>query len=63
MPGATSLYYWEGNWSKIRSADDFKTTVSHQQALLECLKSHHPYQTRNFWFCLLHTETPITSHG
>ena len=22
-----------------------KTTVSHQQALLECLKSHHPYQT------------------
>ena len=38
LPGATSLYYWEGKMI-------LKTTVTHQQALLDCLKSHHPYQT------------------
>ena len=26
-------------------------------------KSHHPYQTPNYWSCRLLTETTITSHG
>ncbi|SPZ73290.1 divalent-cation tolerance protein CutA [Shigella boydii] len=45
-PGATSLYYWEGKLEQEYEVQMIlKTTVSHQQALLECLKSHHPYQT------------------
>ncbi|HBB8480513.1 TPA: divalent cation tolerance protein CutA [Escherichia coli] len=44
--GATSLYYWEGKLEQEYEVQMIlKTTVSHQQALLECLKSHHPYQT------------------
>ena len=43
---ATSLYYWEGKLEQEYEVQMIlKTTVSHQQALLECLKSHHPYQT------------------
>ncbi|MFO6485542.1 divalent cation tolerance protein CutA [Escherichia coli] len=46
IPGATSLYYWEGKLEQEYEVQMIlKTTVSHQQALLECLKSHHPYQT------------------
>ena len=46
FPGATSLYYWEGKLEQEYEVQMIlKTTVSHQQALLECLKSHHPYQT------------------
>lgn len=46
LPGATSLYYWEGKLEQEYEVQMIlKTTVSHQQALLECLKSHHPYQT------------------
>ncbi|EPP7801245.1 divalent cation tolerance protein CutA [Escherichia coli] len=46
IPGATSLYYWEGKLEQEYEVQMiFKTTVSHQQSLLECLKSHHPYQT------------------
>jgi hypothetical protein len=40
-----------------------KTDRAHQQALLDCLKSHHPYQTPNYWFYPSLTETLITSHG
>lgn len=40
------LYYWEGKLEQEYEVQMIlKTTVSHQQALLECLKSHHPYQT------------------
>lgn len=46
LPGATSLYYWE---SKLEQEYEvqmlLKSRVSLQQALLDCLKSHHPYQT------------------
>ncbi len=45
-PGATSLYYWEGKLEQEYEVQMIlKTTVSHQQALIDCLKSHHPYQT------------------
>ncbi|RXY24008.1 divalent cation tolerance protein CutA, partial [Klebsiella pneumoniae] len=46
LPGATSLDYREG---KLEQEDQvqmlLKTDRAHQQALLHCLKSHHPYQT------------------
>ncbi|EOK5538162.1 TPA: divalent cation tolerance protein CutA [Enterobacter kobei] len=46
LPGATSLYYWEG---KLEQEYEvlmlLKTNRANQQALLDCLKSHHPYQT------------------
>lgn len=45
-PAATSLYYWEGKLEQEYEVQMIlKTTVSHQQALIDCLKSHHPYQT------------------
>ncbi|HAN2283625.1 TPA: divalent cation tolerance protein CutA [Escherichia coli] len=38
IPGATSLYYWEGKLEQEYEVQMIlKTTVSHQQALLECL--------------------------
>ena len=46
LPGATSLYYWEGKLEQEYEVQMIlKTTVTHQQALLDCLKSHHPNQT------------------
>lgn len=46
IPGATSLYYWEGKLEQEYEVQMIlKTDNAHQQALLECLKSHHPYQT------------------
>ncbi|MGL5970230.1 MAG: divalent cation tolerance protein CutA [Kluyvera sp.] len=46
LPGATSLYYWEGKLEQEYEVQMIlKTNVAHQQALLECLKAHHPYQT------------------
>ena len=46
LPGATSLYYWEGKLEQEYEVQMIlKTTVSHQQALLEGLKSHHPDRT------------------
>ncbi|HKS32345.1 periplasmic divalent cation tolerance protein [Enterobacter sp. BIGb0383] len=46
LPGATSLYYWEGKLEQEYEVQMLlKTTVQHQQALLDCLKSHHPYKT------------------
>ena len=46
IPGATSLYYWEGKLEQEYEVQMIlKTSVAHQDALLDCLKSHHPYQT------------------
>lgn len=46
LPGATSLYYWEGKLEQEYEVQMLlKTDLAHQQALLDCLKSHHPYQT------------------
>lgn len=46
LPGATSWYHWEG---KLEQASEvqliLKTDSSHQQPLIELLKSAHPYQT------------------
>ena len=46
LPGATSLYYWEGKLEQEYEVQMLlKTNPANQQALLDCLKSHHPYQT------------------
>ena len=46
LPGATSLYYWEGKLEQEYEVQMLlKTDLAHQQALLDCLKAHHPYQT------------------
>ena len=46
LPGATSLYYWEGKLEQEYEVQMLlKTNPANQQALLNCLKSHHPYQT------------------
>jgi len=46
LPGATSLYYWGGKLEQEYEVQMIlKTNVAHQQALLDCLKAHHPYQT------------------
>lgn len=40
------LYYWEGKLEQEYEVQMLlKTDLAHQQALLDCLKSHHPYQT------------------
>ncbi|WNY88968.1 divalent cation tolerance protein CutA [Leclercia adecarboxylata] len=46
LPGATSLYYWEGKLEQEYEVQMLlKSSVAKQQALLDCLKSHHSYQT------------------
>jgi len=46
LPGATSLYYWEGKLQQEYEVQMlFKSDLQHQQALLTYLKQHHPYQT------------------
>lgn len=46
LPGATSLYYWEGRLEQEYEVQMLlKTDRAHQDALLDCLKQHHPYQT------------------
>ncbi|WP_058912467.1 divalent cation tolerance protein CutA [Entomohabitans teleogrylli] len=46
IPGATSLYYWEGKLEQEYEVQLLlKTDQAHQEALVACLKSHHPYQT------------------
>ncbi|HEY1844731.1 MAG TPA: divalent cation tolerance protein CutA [Buttiauxella sp.] len=46
LPGATSLYYWEGKMEQEYEVQMLlKSDVEHQEALLACLKAHHPYQT------------------
>ncbi|CCJ76905.1 divalent cation tolerance protein CutA [Cronobacter muytjensii] len=46
LPGATSLYYWEGKLEQEYEVQMvLKSDTARQQALLRCLKTHHPYQT------------------
>ncbi|CAI2486583.1 divalent cation tolerance protein CutA [Serratia liquefaciens] len=46
LPGATSLYYWEGKLEQEYEVQMlFKSDRRHQDALLSYLKQHHPYQT------------------
>ena len=46
LPGATSLYYWEGKMEQEYEVQMLlKSDINHQEALIACLKSHHPYQT------------------
>lgn len=46
LPGATSLYYWEGKLEQEYEVQMLlKSDTEHQEALLACLKSHHPYET------------------
>ncbi|WP_422527160.1 divalent cation tolerance protein CutA [Serratia fonticola] len=46
LPGATSLYYWEGKLQQEYEVQMlFKSDRQHQQTLLTYLKQHHPYQT------------------
>ena len=43
---AEKLDYWEGRLEQEYEVQMIlKTSVAHQDALLDCLKSHHPYQT------------------
>ncbi|KFK92525.1 MULTISPECIES: divalent cation tolerance protein CutA [unclassified Serratia (in: enterobacteria)] len=45
LPGASSLYYWEGKLEQEYEVQMlFKSDRQHQQALLTYLKQHHPYQ-------------------
>lgn len=46
LPGATSLYYWEGKMEQEYEVQMLlKSDIDHQEALIACLKAHHPYQT------------------
>ncbi|CAI1665564.1 Divalent-cation tolerance protein CutA [Serratia quinivorans] len=46
LPGASSLYYWEGKLEQEYEVQMlFKSERRHQDALLNYLKQHHPYQT------------------
>lgn len=46
LPGATSIYYWEGKFQQEYEVQLlFKSNTAHQQALLSYIKQHHPYQT------------------
>ncbi|NBD00602.1 divalent cation tolerance protein CutA [Atlantibacter hermannii] len=46
LPGASSLYYWEGKLEQEYEVQMLlKSDTRHQDALLACLRSHHSYQT------------------
>ncbi|MGM3162136.1 divalent cation tolerance protein CutA [Dickeya undicola] len=46
LPGATSLYYWEGKLEQQTELQLLlKSDREHQPALLTHLKQQHPYQT------------------
>ncbi|AMO83733.1 MAG: divalent cation tolerance protein CutA [Enterobacterales bacterium] len=46
LPGASSMYYWEGKLEQEYEVQMIlKSERSHQEALLRFLKQHHPYQT------------------
>lgn len=46
LPGASSMYYWEGKLEQEYEVQMIlKSERSHQEALLHFLKQHHPYQT------------------
>lgn len=46
LPGATSLYHWEGKLEQEYEVQMLlKTDTAHLQDLFASIKSHHPYQT------------------
>ena len=46
LPGATSIYYWEGKLQQEYEVQLlFKSNTDHQHALLSFIKQHHPYET------------------
>lgn len=46
LPGITSFYHWQGELQQNSEVQLLlKSNTQHQQALLNCLKTHHPYQT------------------
>ncbi|MEQ9887741.1 divalent cation tolerance protein CutA [Pectobacterium zantedeschiae] len=46
LPGAHSLYYWEGKLEQQSEVQMLiKSDTSHQQTLLTHLKQQHPYDT------------------
>ncbi|MGY5958820.1 divalent cation tolerance protein CutA [Kosakonia sp. BK9b] len=46
LPGATSLYYWEGKLEQEYEVQLLlKTDVTHLEDLFASIKAHHPYQT------------------
>lgn len=46
LPGATSLYHWQGKLERQQEIQLLlKSDARHQQALFDHLKQHHPYQT------------------
>lgn len=46
LPGASSMYYWEGKLEQEYEVQMIlKSERSHQEALLNFLKQYHPYQT------------------
>jgi periplasmic divalent cation tolerance protein len=45
LPGATSVLLGRKLEQEYEVQMLLKTDLAHQQALLDCLKSHHPYQT------------------
>ncbi|EPZ8124224.1 divalent cation tolerance protein CutA [Yersinia enterocolitica] len=46
LPGATSIYSWEGKLQQEYEVQLlFKSNTRRQQALLSYIKQHHPYQT------------------
>ncbi|GKW03089.1 divalent cation tolerance protein CutA [Pectobacterium carotovorum] len=46
LPGARSLYYWEGKLEQQSEVQMLiKSDTSHQQVLLTHLKQQHPYDT------------------
>jgi periplasmic divalent cation tolerance protein len=45
LPGASSLYYWEGKLEQEYEVQMLFKSDRHQDALLNYLKQHHPYQT------------------
>lgn len=45
LPGATSLYYWQGKLEQEYEVQMLlKTNCQHQDALMAKLKQHHPYE-------------------
>ncbi|SQI43691.1 Divalent-cation tolerance protein CutA [Leminorella richardii] len=46
LPGATSLYHWHGKLEQEYEVQMLlKTDRQHQDALMDMLKQHHPYET------------------
>nr|WP_218626961.1 divalent cation tolerance protein CutA [Sodalis sp. dw_96] len=46
LPGALSLYRWEGKIEQQQEVQMLiKSHLRHQQALMTLIKAHHPYQT------------------